>query len=132
MKVTEAKQINSNYHILYNMIEALEDYDVIENKKEILSTIKQLFNEYSELKNNINNKGQFGIEYYTIHDDSSYADKYTQFFTNEKERDNVFDDWNNDRYWDNIFQQELNYRTPGSNFHNPTKIVRLNGEIYKK
>ena len=76
----EAKQINSDYHILYNMVNGLKDWEEIHNRKEILGCIKSLFNEYFELKDRVNDEGTFGIEYYTIHDDSRYADKSTQFF----------------------------------------------------
>ena len=127
----EAKQINSNYHILYNMIKDLRPYEEIP-KEEILPLIKDLFNEYSEYKSVFDDNGSFGIEYLTIGDDSRYSDKHTQFFETEKERDHVFDDWKKELYYDPIFEQHLIYPIPHPNFHNAVKIVKVNGKIYKE
>lgn len=69
--------------------------------------------------------GDFGIEYYTIHDDSRYWDKDTLFFHTREERDKVFEDWSKNLYWDNDFDTELQYRTPSPNYnHDKSKKIK--------
>jgi len=91
------KQNDSKYHQLYLMLK--DDNYSEDNKKEMLNLIKELYEENQELVNNDDDKGKYGIRFKTIHDDSSWSDKHTQFFRTKKKRDDVFDDWINDREW---------------------------------
>lgn len=124
------KQANTEFHKLYNDIVNMDDYSPLENRKNILKQVKDLFNHYSNIEEDLNDNGNYGIRYKTIHDDSRYPDTSEVFFLTEKDRDNVFEDWSNGLYWDNIFEQDLKYRTPGTNFHDAVKIVRIGKKIY--
>jgi hypothetical protein len=114
------------------MLRDEDDYFPKEDRKELLNLIKDLYNEHIELVENKNDKGKYGIRYKTIHDDSKYSDTSEIFFRLKSIRDKVFDDWQNGLYWDNIFEQELEFRLPSPNFHGAIKIFREGKEIYEE
>lgn len=122
------KQNDSKYHQLYLLVKDSKDFICEDDKTDILKTIKELYHEHIEYINDSN--GKYGIRYTTCHDDSRYQDKHTQFFISKEKRDNVYDDWINDRYWDNIFNEELEYRTPSPNVGDIKKIFKYDGHIY--
>ena len=105
------KQNDTKYHQLYLMLNDADDYYPKEDRKELLDLIKELYEENQKLSNNANNKGKYGIKCKTIHDDSSYSDKHEQFFESKKQRDCVYDDWIENRYWNKVLN--LNYRGDG-------------------
>jgi hypothetical protein len=126
------KQNNSKYHELFLMLKDADDYFPKEDRVELLNLIKDLHEDWildNELEDS---KGKYGIKYTTIHDDSRYFDHHEQFFSTKEKRDFVYDDWNNGAYWDNIFNQELEYPTPTPNFGNMKKIFKEGGSIYEE
>ena len=126
------KQNDSKYHQLYLMLKDVDDYFPKEERKELLDLIKELYQDNQELLNDKDDEGKYGLRYKTVHDDSRYSDKHVQFFTTKQKRDNVFDDWINDRYWDNIFETELEYRTPSPNVHDIVKVFKEGGNVYEE
>lgn len=124
------KQCKTDFHELIKMINSLEDYSEISNKNEMIEIIKKLYYENNKLKLRITKEMRFGIRYKTIGDDSSYSDTHEVYFLTHEERDNVFDDWSNDLYWDDLLKDDLLYRTPSPNFHSAEKIYRSNGITY--
>lgn len=126
---TKASQCNTEYHKLYEMIKSLEDYSEVSNKEEMKIIVKNLFNDYNKKRVAENTKGHHGIAYKTIHDDSSSSDSHTVFFTTESERNDVFDDWQHEFNFDDIFLESLTYRTPSPNLHDITKIYRDDNNI---
>jgi len=112
------------------MIQNLDDWNTEKDRKIILKTLKELYNEFDYIDQDLDDKGSYGIRYKTVNEDSFYADTHEQFFRTELKRDQVFEDWNEDRYWDKTFNQELQYRVPTPNFYNPIKIIKNNGKIY--
>ena len=126
------KQNDSKYHLLYLKLKSADDYFPKEDRKELLNLVKELYNENQSLILENNDKGKYGIAYKTIHDDSKWPDKHEQFFSSKSKRDDVYDDWINDRYWDITFEQELQYRTPSPNVHDIKKVFREGGKIYEE
>jgi len=124
------KQNDSKYHLLYLMLKEADDYYPKEDRKEMLNLIKELYNDNQKLLNNKDDNGKYGIRYKTIHDDSKWSDNHTQFFRTKQKRDNVFDDWINERYWDAILETELEYRTPSPNVHDIAKIFKEGKNVY--
>jgi hypothetical protein len=126
------KQNDSKYHLLYLGLKSADDYFPIEDRKELLDLIKELYNENKSLIEEKDDKGKYGITYKTVHDDSRYSDKHEQFFRAKSKRDDVYDDWINERYWDSTFEQELQYRTPSPNVHEIKKVFREGGKTYEE
>lgn len=116
----DTKQSDTKYHKLYLALQNVDDYFPKEDRVELLSMIKDLYNEHCEVKS----KGSYGISYKTIHDDSSYSDSFTKFFESEKERDDVYEDWVNFKTWDKVFEQELKYPVPTPNVYRITKVFK--------
>jgi hypothetical protein len=112
------------------MLKEADDYYPKEDRKEMLNLIKELYNDNQKLLNNKDDNGKYGIRYKTIHDDSKWSDNHTQFFRTKQKRDNVFDDWINERYWDAILETELEYRTPSPNVHDIAKIFKEGKNVY--
>jgi len=126
------KQNDSKYHLLQLGLKSADDYFPIEDRKELLDLIKELYNENQSLIEEKDNKGKYGIAYKTVHEDSKWSDKHEQFFAAKSKRDDVYDDWINDRYWDSTFEQELQYRTPSPNVHDIKKVFREGGKTYEE
>lgn len=124
------KQNDSKYHILYLMLKDEADYFPKKDRGELLELIKELYSDNQKLLNYQDEDGKFGIRYKTIHPDSSFSETYEQFFYTKQKRDNVFDDWINDRCWDPIFEEELEYRTPSPNVHDIEKIFISDKKTY--
>ena len=124
------RQNDTKYHQLYLMLK--DDHNDGSNKGELLSIVKELYHNYIELIEIIDNKGKYGIRYKTIGEDSSSSDTYEQFFNTKTKRDDVYDDWINDRYYDLIFDEYLQYPTPSPNCHDIIKIFKENGVIYEE
>lgn len=120
------KQNDSKYHLLYLKLkeEGCE--------KEVLELVKDLYQENQELLSEKDDEGKYGIRYKTIHDDFGYADKHEQFFLSKEKRDNVFEDWMEGRFWDRIFNTELEYRTPSPHVHDIVKVFKESGKIYEE
>ena len=125
-----AKQCNTDFHKLVKKINSLEDYSEITDKNEIIEIIEKIYYDYNRLKLRIASEMRFGIRYKTIGEDSSYSDTHEDYFMTQEERDNVFDDWKSGLYWDDLFKNDLLYKTPTPNFHNAEKIYRSNGITY--
>ena len=126
------KQNDSKYHLLYLGLKNQDDYFPIEDRKELLDLIKDLYNENQSLVKEKDGSGKYGITYKTIHDDSSWSEPHEQFFNTKAKRDDVYDDWVNGRYWDNIFEQYLQYRRPSPNVHDIKKVFKECGNIYEE
>ena len=124
------KQNDSKYHQLYLMLQDADDYYPKEDRKELLDLIKELHSDNEDLLGDLDDYGRYGIRFKTIGEDSFHADTDEQFFRTKSKRDNVFDDWINDRCWDSIFNQELQYRTPGLNIHDIEKVFKESCVIY--
>ena len=124
------KQNDSKYHELFLMLKDADDYFPKDERKELLELIKNLYFDNQELLNDKDDNGKYGIRFKTVHDDSCYSDKHTQFFSTKRKRDDVFDDWINERYWDKIFECELQYRTPSPNVHDIVKVFKEGENIY--
>ena len=127
-----AKQNDSNYHYLYLTLKDTDDYFPKEDRKELLKIVKKLYDNHQESESERDEDGTYGLRYKTIHDDSSYYDTYDQFFNSKLKRDCVLDDWDNGLYWDNIFEEELQYRTPSPNYAGAVKIFKHSGKIYEE
>lgn len=126
------KQNDSKYHQLYLMINDADDYFPKEDRKELLSLIKELYYDFQKHDMEKDDDGKYGIKYKTIHDDSFYCDKHVQFFSSKQKRDNVYHDWINDRNWDDIFNIDLQYPTPSPNVHDIIKVFKEGGNIYEE
>jgi hypothetical protein len=126
------KQNDTKYHQLYLMLEDADDYYPKEDRRELLSLIKELYEENQELLNEEDDKGKYGIRCKTIPEDSRYSDTHEQFFQTKSKRDDVYDDWINDRYWDKIFETGLQYRTPSPNIHGIIKVFKEGDKIYEE
>ncbi len=124
------KQNDSKYHQLFLMLKDEDDYFPKENRKELLGLIKELYEDNQELLRDKDDDGKYGIRYKTIHDDSSYSDKHTQFFRTKQKRDDVYDDWINKRYWDSILETKLQYPTPSPNVHDIFKVFKEGKNVY--
>lgn len=124
------KQNDSKYHQLYLMLKDADDYYPKEDRKEMLNLIKELYEDNQELINDKDDDGKYGIRYKTVHDDSKWSDKHTQFFRTKRKRDDVFDDWINERYWDAILETELQYPTPSPNVHDIAKVFKEGENVY--
>lgn len=124
------KQNDTKYHQLFLMLKDADDYYPKKDRKELLELIKELYGDNQELLNDKDDSGKYGIRYKTIHDDSSYSDTYTQFFRTKQKRDDVYDDWINDRRWDSILETELQYPTPSPNIHDIVKIFKEGSNVY--
>lgn len=125
-----AKQNYSDYHYLYLTLKDTDDYFPKEDRTELLTIIKKLYDKYQDSEED--DDGTYGLRYKTIHDDSSYYDTHEQFFNSKIKRDNVLSDWEEGLYWDNVFQEELQYRTPYPNFVGAIKIFKHSGKIYEE
>ena len=126
------KQNDTKYHQLYLMLQDADDYYPKEERKELLDLIKELHEDNQALIEEDNDKGKYGIRCKTIHDDSRWSDSHEQFFKTKSKRDDVFDDWINGRCWDEIFETELQYRTPSPNVHEIEKVFKEGRNIYKE
>ena len=126
------KQNSSKYHLLHLGLKSADDYFPKEDRIELLDLVKNLYNENESLLKEKDDKGKYGIIYKTIHDDSKWSDKHEQFFRTKSKRDDVYDDWINKRYWDNDFEQELQYRTPSPNVHDIKKVFREGDKTYEE
>jgi hypothetical protein len=124
------KQNNTKYHQLYLILDTADDYFPKEQRKELLTIIKELYETYLCINEDEDNNGKYGISYTTIHDDSRYHDHHKQFFSSLEKRDLVYEDWSNGLYYDNIFKCDLEYPTPGPNFGNMKKIFKERDKIY--
>lgn len=126
------KQNDTEYHQLYLMLQDADDYFPKEDRKDLLRLVKKLYHSHQDIIESRDDEGKYGIRYKTVHEDSKYADTHTQFFSSREKRDNVYADWIDDRYWDNIFEEELQYRTPSPNVHNIIKVFKEGKEIYEE
>jgi hypothetical protein len=126
------RQNNSKYHQLYLMLQDADDYFPKEDRKELLGLVKELYKDNQEILNIRDDEGKYGVRYKTVGDDSKFSDKHEQFFTTKSKRDAVFDDWINDRYWDNILDVELQYPVPSPNVHNITKVFKEGKDVYEE
>lgn len=124
------KQNDSKYHLLYLELKNADDYFPKEDRKELLDLIKELYDEHNDLLNKDDDNGKYGIRYKTIEEDSRWPDSHTQFFSSKEKRDNVYDDWINNRYWDSVFEDYLEYPTPGPNINEIEKIFKESDKIY--
>jgi len=124
------KQNDTKYHLLYLMLKDADCYFPKEDRKELLDLIKELYKSNQKFINEKDENGKYGIRYKTIHDDSKYSDNHTQFFASKRKRDDVFDDWINERYWDSIFEMELEYPKPTPNLHDVIKVFKEGKNIY--
>ncbi len=127
-----AKQNDTDYHYLYLTLKDTDDYFPKEDRGELLKIVKKLYYQHQNLEEERDDEGMYGLRYKTIHDDSSYYDVSEQFFNSKTKRDNVLNDWENDLYWDNVFEEELQYRTPSPNFVGAVKIFKHGGKIYEE
>lgn len=124
------KQTQTGYHAIMDAINDLINYQEV-NPAELKVLIKKLHDEHQFLKLLAAVNGSFGIRYKTSEELSMHADSNTIFFSTETERDNIYDDWKNNLYWDEAFNDVLFYRTPNPNCHDIEKIYRgENDEIY--
>ena len=126
------KQNNTKYHQLYLMLKDADDYYPKEDRKELLDLVKELYEENQELLRKEDYKGRYGITYNTIQEDSRYSDKHEQFFATKQKRDNIYDDWVDGRYWDKIFETDLQYKTPSPNVSEIKKVFKKSGKIYEE
>ncbi len=133
MKYTKAKQMNTIYH---ELVEKLDDEDGIMNidanfKEQYIELIGKAYKEFTKLKQAENEQGNHGIRYTKCHYDSSTLDTYQIWFTTEKERDDVYDDFQKKLYWDEIFEDHLPYnQTRFDNFNLGKKVTRIGNKIY--
>lgn len=125
-----ANQNNTKFHELYLILKSADDYFPKEDRKELLKLIKELYESEIDRNELEDENGTYGIAYTTIHDDSSYYDHHTKFFSSKEKRDNVYQDWFKGLYWDNIFECELEYPTPTPNFGNMEKIFKHGDKIF--
>ena len=126
------KQNETKYHLLYLGIkDDTYSYDE-EDKENLLKIVKELYHDHQNLTQEKDDNGKYGIRYKTVHDDSRWSDTHEQFFATKTKRDNVYDDWINDRYWDSIFEEDLEYRTPSPNVHDIVKVFKEGGKIYEE
>lgn len=127
-----AKQNDSDYHYLYLTLKDTDDYFPKEDRAELLKIVKRLYNEYQNHEEERDEDGTYGLRYKTVHDDSKYSDTHEQFFSSKLKRDNVLADWENDLYWDSVFEEELQYRCPSPNYLGAVKIFKHGGKIYEE
>ena len=121
--------MRTKYHELKTKILEIEDWQLEKDEKKVITKIiDELYEGYVKQHKKSNRNGNYGLKYYTIHDDSSYWDEHTVFFITEEERDQVYNDWGRGAYWDDMFDDELMYRTPGSNY-NHGKTVKINKQL---
>jgi len=126
------KQNDSKLHQLYLKIQKASDYFTDEDKKDMLKAVKEIYAEHEKIIKKNDKNGKYGIRYKTRGEDSSWSDTHEQFFSTKEKRDNVYIDWENDRTWDDIFDDELQYGTPGLNIHDIVKIFKENKKIYEE
>jgi len=126
------RQNDSKYHQLYLMLQDADDYFPKEDKKELLELIKELYKDNQEIVDIRDDRGKYGIRFKTVGDDSKFSDKHEQFFVIKSKRDNVYEDWINERYWDKIFEIPLQHPTPSPNVHNIIKVFREGKNIYEE
>lgn len=125
--------METKYHKLYTDLRDAEEFFPKEDRKTLLETIKELYNENQELLMGKNEYGNYGVAFKTIHDDSKYPDQHYEFFTTIKERDYVFENYEKGLYYDKIFEQYLPYHScVYNNFHDVQKVVKVGNEIYIK
>lgn len=127
-----SKQNDSDYHYLYLTLKDADEYFPKEDRIEVLKIVKKLYDEYQNHEEGRDEDGTYGLRYKTIHDDSKYTDTHEQFFSSKLKRDNVLDDWERGLYWDNVFEEELQYRTPSPNYLGAVKIFKHSGKIYEE
>jgi len=111
--------METGYHKLYRQVKESDDYLEVsaEFKPILLEAIKLLYVDFNELQKQRDMTGNYGIEYYTVHEDSKYSDRHVQMFSNSDRRDIVYESWISEQRWDNLFEQELEYPMPGPNLH---------------
>lgn len=127
-----ASQNDSKYHQLFLMLKDADDYFPKEDRTDVLKLVKELYNEHQQYIEDNDKHGKYGISFTTIHDDSKHLDRDTVFFSSKEKRDNVFIDWTNGSYWDDIFEEELQYPKPGPNLGNLQKVFKEGGLTYKE
>lgn len=118
--------MRTKFHVLKSNILKLEDWQLDKDEKnELTKLVDELYEEYVEHHKKSNSKGDYGLKFYTIHDDSKYYDEHKVFFKTKEERDQVYEDWGKGLYWDDMFNDNLIYPTPGMNY-NHSKTVKTN------
>ena len=126
------KQNDSKYHLLYLTLQNEDDWYPKEDRKEVLELIKELYEENGKLVKEKDDEGKYGIRYSTIGCDDSCSTISEQFFFTMKKRDDVYDDWINEGYWDSIFNTELEYPRPSPNLNVIAKVFKEGGKIYEE
>jgi hypothetical protein len=122
--------MKTKYHKLAEKIINLPSWDdLTDTKEELFSLVKEVYNEHLKFEKVRNENGRYGIRYYTVPEDSRFSDVYISMFHTEKERDLVFDSWDKEVNWDNVFEQELEYPTP-HNMVKKEKIIKEGKTIY--
>lgn len=120
------KQNDTKYHELYLMLQDENIYlPSVEDRNKLLTLIKELYSDNSNLIKKEDDNGKYGIRYKTIGEDSSYSDTKEQFFSSKEKRDKIYDDWVNNCSWDSILNLELEYPTPTPNIHDIVKIFKV-------
>jgi hypothetical protein len=125
----------TKYHAIYQQLKELgnSDYQNFNDKKnKILTSLKEVYDEYLVLGKEKDFKGKWGIRFSTVGDDSKYADEFDIFFDSKTKRNNIFDDWKAEKNYDNIFDTPIAYPLPGPNLHGLKKIFKENKKIYEE
>ncbi|AGO49517.1 hypothetical protein Phi4:1_gp104 [Cellulophaga phage phi4:1] len=125
-------QNDTPYHELFLSIKGADDYWPVEEREEVLSLVKKLHDREQDRLAEEDEEGKYGLRYKTIHDDSRFSDTHEQFFSSKSKREKVFLDWKKGVTWDSIFETELEYPTPGGNFHGMVKIFKEGTKTYEE
>lgn len=114
---------DTKFDNLYNVMKNTSVWFPIEKRTEILKKITEIFEDYKNLIREIDSKcNTYGICFKTIGEDSSFSDIQRQYFETKEKRDAIWDDWNNGVYWDDVFDNDVIYRTPSPNLHDMLKF----------
>jgi hypothetical protein len=122
----------TKYHQLVEHILNQNEYFPVEDRAPILKIIFDLYFENEELNKKLDVDGEYGIKYSILPSDSKHYDDYTIYFSSEKRRDVVFDDWKDNNYWDNTFGETVTYPPPAPNLRKMSKIIKHNSVIYQE
>jgi hypothetical protein len=120
-------QAQTKYHDLldYLMNDENQIYFGQDVKNEIKNKIEKLYDEHIQVKQKLNENGDFGLTYTTIGHDDSYPTKHIIWFHTQEDRDIVYEDYKKGKYYDSKFNKYLPYHdTIYLNFELGDKIHR--------